>query len=176
MALQAAAALDQLSGLMRVRDDVALSKRLHVRAAEMRYMPELDETSLHKDEQQSSPSDGSSSTLEKLGVQLRSADEVVFPLAVQSLITVADLHASRGRLPEALRVMERVLEMEEQRIGNLDARLVPLLTRYATYVEASGRVHEAQAIRLRASELHELQILPPVLRVPVSASSPSRPS
>jgi hypothetical protein len=164
MAHDASVALEHLSSLYHLRQNKDFGRRLQQRAMEMRHMPELGMNASDDD-----TDDGSAEhehrKWEKYGLQLRQADEQVIPAAVQSMMSIADMHRSRQRLDDAIRVMERVVEMEEQRCGPLDARLVPILLRYAAYVDEAGRHHEAQAIRVRAAELKDLRLLPSALKL-----------
>lgn len=165
MSSVASDALHQLSALMQLREQSELSTRLERRALEMRFMPELCTEPQDQDED-SDEAQLEQKKWERYGLQLKEDDDNVLPPAVQAMMSIADMHASRHRLDEAIRIMERALELEEQRCGALDARLVPILVRYAAYVEDAGRLHEAQALRLRATELRELKIAPSSLRVP----------
>lgn len=163
MAQDASVALEHLSSLYHLRQNNHLGQRLQQRALEMRHMPELgtSPTDLELDE---GSTENEYLKWQKYGLQLRQKDEQVMPVAIQSMLSIADMHRTRGRIEDAVRVMERVVEMEEQRCGPLDARLVPILLRYAAYVDDTGRCHEAQAIRVRASELKELGLLPNAFR------------
>lgn len=165
MAQDASVALEHLSSLYHLRQNNDLGRRLQQRALEMRHMPELGANVADEEVVDDGSAENEHLKWEKYGLQLRQADEQVMPVAVQSMISIADMHRSRNRLEDAIRVMERVVEMEEQRCGPLDARLVPILLRYATYVDDAGRHHEAQAIRVRAAELKDLRLLPSVLKL-----------
>jgi tetratricopeptide (TPR) repeat protein len=161
----ASVALEHLSSLYHLRQNNEFGCRLQQRALEMRHMPELGTLADCLDEVDDSV-EHEHVKWEKYGLQLRQVDEQVMPVAVQSMLSIADMHKARGRLDEAIRVMERVVEMEEQRCGPLDARLVPILLRYASYVDDAGHHHEAQAIRVRAAELKDLRLLPSALKPP----------
>lgn len=168
MASDAAKALEQLAGLMQVRNRPEMSQRLQSRAAEIRYLPELSDNVVHHKELDDAEE---SKKWSKYGLQLRERDDYVLPTSVEAMLNVADLYASRGNFGEAIRVCERVVEMEEQRCGQFDARLVPLIMRYAKYVEFAGRNHEAAALRLRAAELSQMKLLPPTLVSPLDKTA-----
>jgi hypothetical protein len=52
--------------------------------------------------------------------------------------------------------MEKVIELEEKRLGKVDPRLAPLYMAYGNYVDDLGNHYEAQVIRSKAAELYDL--------------------
>ena len=153
--MEAAKSLEQLSGLMRLRGSDNHATRLHLRAEEIMFSPSVpsvsdDATGNRFDEAWAS----------KNGLQLLQADLRIVPPPITALLSLADLYAGRGHYEDSLRVMDRVMELEESRLNSaIDARLAPYILRRAGYLEASGSHHEAMVLRHRAQELHEVQFM-----------------
>ena len=145
---EAISSLHRLAGLMQLQGKTDHASRLHRRAvlAEVTPVaPSISDAPLQEDAMEA-----------RFGVQVEIRDERVLPPAVASLVGLAELHGSRDQIDEAIRVMERVIELEEKRVGALDQRLAPHLIALAHYVERSGNVHEANSIRDRAMAISDV--------------------
>jgi hypothetical protein len=139
---EAISSLHRLAGLMQLQGKTDHARRLHRRAVLAEVTPVTSATAL-------TPYDDDAMEA-KFGVQVEVRDERVLPPAIASLVGLAELHASREQYDEAIRVVERIIELEEKRVGVLDERLAPHLVSLAHYVELSGNIHEANSIKQRA--------------------------
>ena len=143
---EAIASMHRLAGLMQLQGKSDHARRLHVRAtlAEVTAKPDF------------APVPRNDIDMEAMfGVQIEVRDERILPPAVASLVSLAELHGARGQHDEAIRVMERVIGLEERRVGPLDERLAPHLVALAQYVELSGNLHEASSIKQRAFSISD---------------------
>lgn len=118
-------AMHQLAAMMQMQGKADLATRLHRKAETL--------------EQFSSTTD-----------ETREGHSV----GIVSLVSVAEMHASRGDYDDAIRVIERALRMEERRLGRTSRHLRPLLVTYASYLENAGAVNEAQSVLERVNGLH----------------------
>ena len=73
--------------------------------------------------------------------------------AKNAMVSLANNLAAIGKPTEAIRIMERVVEMEEKRWGKDSPMLAPYLMDMANFLSVGGRPYDSSAFSSRAAVL-----------------------
>ena len=78
--------------------------------------------------------------------------------AVSAMVSLAEMHCSRSHYEDAIRLLERAIDLEEKNSGRDSPSIAPILLALANALEDSGRGFEAQNARQRAADLMDYSV------------------
>ena len=74
---------------------------------------------------------------------------------IQSLEEVAEIYAQKGKNEKSLPIRERILFIQEKRLGKDNPELVMYIEDYARNLDSLGKVTESKAQKDRAKQLRK---------------------